>query len=275
MRLDSISQYLMDCWQFRNVELWKAASQYYLFQELPQQELPVHNPAGGSLNCRAQTTDFIYSFSTNGHRMKKQVSNMLPEYDYFFDVGACMGDFSIWMAQQGIKTFTFEPLLENYKHLLKNIKENHLEDRIESFNCGLGYKNETTQFYIHPHDKCKSGKYLEGEGAKGQEVLIRRLDDVVEALGLPFHRNFIIKIRAGKMETEILRGAIKLLSKVKKVLLIVDLNDLSQEELLQSLWDLSVSQVWPLDNQTLGLVIDNSFIYEKILPQKNRFALTT
>jgi FkbM family methyltransferase len=56
------------------------------------------------------------------------------------DIGANLGDSSLFFAKKGFKVIGFEPLNKVYEIALENIKLNNLEGKITLVNKGVGAK---------------------------------------------------------------------------------------------------------------------------------------
>lgn len=220
--MEKYIRYLLECFKLQDPALLNAAFRYFLMRKLPEKDMLIHNPQMGSFFCRRGTTDFMYSFKTYEYRVKRLMSQHLPGCDAFFDIGACIGDYSIWMARQGITSYAFEPLPENYLSLQQNIRLNELDYRVKAFPFGFGSKTEALTFQANPINKGYSGRYLEVEDAITQEVRIQTLDTFFEDQQLSYDRFYIIKIDAEGMELEVLHGAVRMLQQVKKLLLIFE-----------------------------------------------------
>lgn len=75
----------------------------------------------------------------------KEDYNSLPvKGNYVVDIGANIGDSSIYFALKGAnKVFAFEPLPKNFESAKKNIQLNHQSQKIELSMSGCGSKNGT------------------------------------------------------------------------------------------------------------------------------------
>lgn len=116
--------------QFRNP---RVLIKSYLSQTIPEE---------GKFNLRNGMRLFL---SNNGHDgITAMVIFCRKEYgtlktgDIVIDIGANIGVFSIYAASNGAKkVYAFEPNLNAYNTLCKNVKENSLEDIVFPFNLGV------------------------------------------------------------------------------------------------------------------------------------------
>lgn len=69
--------------------------------------------------------------------------------DTVIDVGAHIGSFSIHMAQKfpGVRIIGFEPMVENFALLKKNVELNHLRKTIRIVPMGVAKKSENRNLY--------------------------------------------------------------------------------------------------------------------------------
>ncbi|GHT43654.1 hypothetical protein AGMMS49965_17860 [Bacteroidia bacterium] len=67
----------------------------------------------------------------------------------FLDVGACIGDSALILAEYNPHTvLAYEPVTENYRELLKTISWNSAEGKIEAIHKGLGDKEDVMEISI-------------------------------------------------------------------------------------------------------------------------------
>lgn len=64
------------------------------------------------------------------------------------DIGAHIGTASIYAGLRGARVFAFEPSLENYNLLVKNIIHNKLTGNVKGYNLAVGRPGIRT-FYIN------------------------------------------------------------------------------------------------------------------------------
>ena len=72
--------------------------------------------------------------------------NLPSEFNVFFDIGAHKGETSIEMYKNFSikKSYLFEPIIENFKILEKNVSKLKLKNNLELFNFALGEENKET-----------------------------------------------------------------------------------------------------------------------------------
>lgn len=250
-------RYLLECIRVQDIALLNVALRYFFLKKLPDQDIVIHNPDMGVFFCRRKTTDFMYSFKAYEYQVKKLISQHFHECDAFFDIGACIGDYSIWMGRQGITSFAFEPLQENYRSLQQNIQHNQLDYRVRAFPFGLGSRSEDLTFRANPTNKGFSGRYLEVEDAVTCEVEIQTLDNFFEAQQLSYDRFYIIKIDVEGMELEVLRGAVDMLKQVRKLLLIFEAHT-QANQVLSLLSEHTSYKLIEVDELNIAVLIERS-----------------
>jgi len=109
----------------------------------------------------------------------------MPEKGVFFDIGANVGWYSCHFAQSHpqVQVYAFEPLPVTYEWLKRNIDLNGFNN-IESFNVGLGEKEEIMQFYFRPDmTGAASARNITESASSIYDCPIRRLDDCWREIG--------------------------------------------------------------------------------------------
>ncbi|TXC77114.1 FkbM family methyltransferase [Luteibaculum oceani] len=199
--------YLTELVGMKSFQVAKYAWNYFLNKQLPDQDLIIENPVMGKVFCRAETTDLMYAFYSYEKKVKDLIKKHASEADIFIDVGACIGEFSVWAAQLGLDCFAFEPSTENFCILEKNIELNDFTSKIKPFNFALGAEDAETDIRIHPTNKGYSGKYVAHKQGHFETIQIKPLDNLVEQLEIPTDCKCIIKIDAEGMEPDVIDGA--------------------------------------------------------------------
>jgi len=115
----------------------------------------------------------------------------------FVDVGACIGNHTLFMAKISKKVIAFEPVKDNYVHLIENIKLNNLTN-VEAFEKALSDLTVTSKIVLG--EKGNNGSYEVSD--KGSEIIsMWRMDSVIKE-----HID-VIKIDVEGHNVRVLRGA--------------------------------------------------------------------
>lgn len=249
--------YAIETFKTGGVKLFLISLKYFLFKKVPSKNMEISNPEMGTFLCRENTTDFMYSFFSYEYRIKTCIKSLIKEFDAFVDIGACIGDYSIWLGKHNLQCVAFEPTKDNYNSLVNNIKLNHLEESITAFNYGLGSKSEKVIFHTHPNNRGYSGKYATFNDSIEHEVEIKVFDDIFETIGLNYDQAIIVKIDAEGMEADIIAGAKQFFSKARKILLIFE-SHTRAEDTLNELKKITSIEVIDMDELNIGVLIDNN-----------------
>jgi FkbM family methyltransferase len=186
----------------------------------------------GRFKIRPGTSDFQYVNYAYEFALRNYLKNSIPGLTHFVDVGACIGEYVIWLTQLGVKCYAFEPV--NYPILEENVKLNGLTDKIQVYRCGLGSKKEKVHFDIEPINTGAS--HINRNIPDGEaNVEIDTMDAVFEDLVIADTDKLIIKLDVEDMEEEVIVGAWNFLSRVKNLEIIyekLDENSLKIENAL-------------------------------------------
>src|SRR6266700_4038807 len=104
------------------------------------------NSGMGRFMVRKNTNDFQFINYAYEKAIKDYFIKNIDTFDVFIDVGACIGEYDIWLAKKGKRCIAVEPI--SFKGLERNIALNKAEDRIQVFPCGVGAKREKVYFEI-------------------------------------------------------------------------------------------------------------------------------
>ena len=149
-------------------------------------------------------------FSKNSDVLEIFKDNIYSIYEDFIpkpgqtviDIGAQYGDYAILCSKfYKAKVYTFEPLPQNFKEILQNIKLNGLKkDSIKAFNVALGNANKTAMLSY-------SGE-MANNSNKGKKVktTFRTLDSYKLKIDL-------LKIDVEGFELEVLEGSVNTIKK--------------------------------------------------------------
>ncbi|HAS39971.1 MAG TPA: hypothetical protein DCS93_05800 [Microscillaceae bacterium] len=198
--------------------------QYAIWGRCHSEDRLVHSRMG-TFACRKNTTDFMYANYNYERKVKKFIQKHLSQYNTFLDVGACIGDYSVWMARQGYKCLTFEPVPTNYEILQKNLHLNDLKDQVHSFPWGLGSRQETVNFEVRPHNKGASKVLREFNPTQTADKnfgTIQSLDGALPQLPLNQNDRVLMKLDVEGMEGEVLKGAEMFIKNCSQLMIIIE-----------------------------------------------------
>ena len=129
----------------------------------------------------------------------KDILSNMP--DEIIDIGANIGDSSIYFALNGIKVIAYEPYRKVYLQAIENFKLNNLMDSIKIFNEGVGYSHQTK---INNEIETKAGQPLMYD-SQGSTVLIRSMSEITSSLD--FSKKVSLKIDCEGCEYEFILNA--------------------------------------------------------------------
>jgi FkbM family methyltransferase len=161
--------------------------------------------AMGHFRIRPGTTDFQFI----NYAYEKAVRNYLKQQldqgklDGFIDIGACIGEYDVWLGRLGVRCVAFEPV--NFRAVEENIKLNNVGDKVTLFACGLGSHQEKVNFNVM--STVTGSSYIDRDNREGGNIPIEKLDDLVTELGFAPGSLLVVKLDVEGMETEVLEGA--------------------------------------------------------------------
>lgn len=186
----------------------------------------------GVFETRRGTLDFLYLNYAYEVDLKHFIE--AQQFDVFFDVGACIGEYSVWLAHKGYRCFAFEPVYESYEMTTKNIALNKLQNKVMAFNYGLGDKHSIEHFKLHPINPGASRR-VDRETEYTKKFEISTLDDVYETLDLKPSTNILVKIDIEGMEVEMLKGAEHFLKHFSNITLIIEEKITGSQQIMDTL----------------------------------------
>lgn len=145
--------------------------------------------------------------------------HVLRADDLFVDVGANVGSYTILAcAAVGAKGCAIEPVPGTYSRLLENIRINHLDDTVESYNVAIG----SQQGVVHFSSDMDVGNraLMPGERRAGEVVVpVTTLDELLRE-----RSPSLIKIDVEGYETAVLQGASQTLARPSLHSVIMEVN---------------------------------------------------
>lgn len=202
---------------------------YFLFTKRSKTAGGIVKTSMGTFKTRARTLDFQYVNYAYEIGIKKFIEN--ENCDVFVDAGACLGEYSVWMAKKGITCYTFEPVTSSYRMIMENLGLNNVSSEVNAYNYGLGKTDEISYFKINPINFGASMRVKTPEEGTDKFV-IKRLDDVYGKFNISTQANIVFKIDVEGMEAELLEGAENFIKQYPNLLFIIEEKHSGAEKLM-------------------------------------------
>ena len=220
LKYGTYTDYLIECYRSKDWQSIRDSFKYVLFKTPPTTDRLVRSRMG-TFWCRGNTNDFQYVNYAYERHVKEYIASQIRHHDVFIDVGACMGEYCVWLAQQGMRCIAFEPVPANYQALRKNVEINNLQDRISSYPVGLGSIKEEVYFDIKTVLTSASGIDRTYTGVE-KNVKIERLDDLLPELNIGSNQGVMMKLDVEGMEVDVLTGAENFIRNTRQLTLIME-----------------------------------------------------
>jgi FkbM family methyltransferase len=150
--------------------------------------------------------------------------HFLRSDNLFVDVGANVGVYSLLASgMTGARSRSFEPIPDTYARLREHVALNHLEDKIQCINKGVGEKQGTLTFSSDNNDCLNHVLTDMDKTTHCVKVPVIRLDDLED---LP--AECIMKLDIEGYEWYALQGAESLLKSRKIKAIILEFNQLAE-----------------------------------------------
>jgi len=209
----------------------------------------------GKYFCRKNTNDFLFANYAYEWPVKKFVNSYYKNYAVFFDIGACIGSYSIIMGKRGMDCYAFEAIPDNHIVLKKNIFINKLEKKIHSYCFALGEKDSWAKFYFNPVNTGASHIVHNTENYESLiPVKVQKLDDVEELKNIPADVPLMMKIDVEGMENEVIRGAESFIRAHEELLLIMEKKHSGEENIKKTLLQIDNFDILELDEFNMAAI---------------------
>lgn len=168
------------------------------------------------LTKEPETIDWINSFNNT---------------DIFWDIGANVGQYSLYAALRKLTILSFEPSASNYYVLSKNIEINKMDDRILALCVAFNDITSLDSFYmanteiggaLHSFGEAIDWRGQQFSASFVQSMIGFSIDDFIEQFNPPFPNH--IKIDVDGNEGDIVKGAEKTLKDKRLKSLLVELD---------------------------------------------------
>ncbi|MBC7381420.1 MAG: FkbM family methyltransferase [Bacteroidia bacterium] len=199
----------------------------------------------GIFETRKGTLDFQYINYAYEIEIKHFIEKQ--QFDIFFDIGACLGEYCIWLGHKGYRCMAFEPVYDSYYMISKNIMLNNVEDKVAAYNYGLGSKHSVEHFELNQTNPGANKRVDEGT-ENTQKFEINAMDDVFETFGLKPETKILMKIDVEGMEVEMLKGATKFFRYFNNITLIIEEKLTGESRIINTLNEICAFEYGNVDN---------------------------
>lgn len=194
-------QYLAEYLKYGDFRSLSYALRYMFTHKLPRSGYTTKS-ALGTFMIRGNTNDFQFINYVYEKSIRDYLSAHMDNFDVFIDVGACIGEYSIWLARNGKRCIAIEPV--SYEGVRKNVEINKLGDKVTVFACGAGDRKDRVYFDVTENI---GASHMEANSDKTPNTDIERIDDLVKQSNILPTDRVIIKMDIEGMEPEAMAGA--------------------------------------------------------------------
>jgi len=221
-RLKIYYKYFCDYIKHREFRFLTASVRYILFKK-PSGRNAIIRTQTGLFYSRKGTIDFQFANYAYEWSVKCFILDHYKDYDYFFDIGANIGTYSVLLGNLGMKVIAFEPIHSNFNALMINILLNNLSDKITAYNFGLGDKDTDHDFIFNPVNTGASHSIKSGSNKGVHEMVsIHKLDSLLGQFGLKKSDKILMKVDVEGMEPEVFSGAKSFIQYFGNVLIVFE-----------------------------------------------------
>ncbi len=194
-----------------------ASLRYMFAHKLPRFDYQTSSGMGKFI-IRKNSQDFQFINYAYEKAIKDFFVSQIDTFDVFIDVGACIGEYDIWLARQGKRCVAIEPV--SFAGLRRNIELNKVEDKIVTFQCGAGAQKERVYFEIL--ENYLGASHFDPEADKEPNVDIEKLDDLLKRANLSDSDRIIMKLDIEGMEPQAIEGAKEFIASRKDLRIIYE-----------------------------------------------------
>jgi FkbM family methyltransferase len=238
-------RYFFEYLKYGDFKSLGASLKYIFTHALPQRDY-ITSSGMGKFIIRKNTMDFQFINSAFERSVKDYMQQNLGTFDVFVDVGACIGEYCIWLAKEGKLCVAVEPV--SWETLKTNIELNSVEDKVKLFACGAGEKKERVHFNIP--ESIKSSSHLSRNSTEEPNVDIDTVDNIMQVMNIPANSRVIMKFDVEGMEPEAIAGAKEFIKSCTNLRVIFEHfkeNDLQNNNALLAICDFSFQDLDPVN----------------------------
>jgi FkbM family methyltransferase len=213
------------------------------------------NAKGGKVKSRLgvfETRPLSLDFQHVNYAYELSIKKFIEKEDFtvFFDIGACLGEFSIWLARKGKKCIAFEPVRYSYEMIQRNINLNHVENNIMLFQCGLGSKHAEAHFELNETNP-GSNRRVDVATEHTEVFVINTLDELLPSFNLSPTDKILIKIDVEGMELEMLAGAQHFINSYDNIVMIIEEKFSGEDNIRKGLLNMADFEFGQLDEHNI------------------------
>lgn len=219
--VNRIEVYSLYCLEYIKHGEWAALGNAFRFMLSGKSNAPARRikTSMGTFDTRPGSLDFQYINYAYEISIKRFIEK--ESFDVFMDVGACLGEYCIWLGRMGKRCMAFEPVEASFKMIERNIRLNNMEEQVTAYNFGLGEKHSLEFFELNQINP-GSNRRVDGPGVKTEQIEIFSLDEKLPELNLKPSDRIVMKIDIEGMELDMLRGARNFLQTFPHLVLIIE-----------------------------------------------------
>ena len=199
----------------------------------------------GIFDTRKNTLDFQYI----NYAYEIEIKHFIEKhsFDVFFDIGACLGEYCIWLGKKGYRCMAFEPVYDSYYMISKNITLNEVNEKVTAYNYGLGSAHSIEHFQLNKTNP-GANKRVDNATENTQKFEINAMDDVFETFGLSKSTKILMKIDVEGMEVEMINGAKRFFQYFDDITLIIEEKLTGESRIINTLNDICLFEYGNVDN---------------------------
>lgn len=241
-------QYLRYLIEFAKYNDWASIKSSFrlVLKGTAEKEKRIANSRLGKFLIRQGTTDFQFINYAYERKIRNYLKNNIDSFDSFIDIGACIGEYCIWLAKQDKDCYAFEPVSKNYQALEENIELNSVQSKVKSFNYGLGEKEEEVLFEVM--DTVTGSSHISRDNStQGETIKIKKLDAILSESELSNDKRVILKMDVEGMEVDVLKGGSNLIRRLSDLRIIYEHSFSGADEIKNKLLTLGEFEFKHLD----------------------------
>ncbi|HCY41837.1 MAG TPA: hypothetical protein DHV48_10855 [Prolixibacteraceae bacterium] len=245
-KLTTYFWYLFEYLKLGDIQSVLNAISYLLFKKSHRNDR-ILKTSTGLFFCRKQTNDFQFANFRYEWNVKQFIIGRISDYNVFIDGGACTGEYSIWLAQNGYHCFAFEPVSSNFEVLRKNIELNGLSGKITAFQIGLGKQKYIHTIDFDPVNTGASSLLIEKVDHEKQMVQVDAFDSMIPQMNLDSASKVLFKLDVEGMEADAISGAARLIEQIGDILFIIEVKHSGRQKVIDTLNSLACFEIGDVD----------------------------